>query len=124
MRSPRRDPVDQGDEIREPGDLAEMVTGAEHRRPQSRHLLLERHADRFGKPIRRLHHDINDKLSPGERRLLALSIEFADRLFDPLRGVLANAGAVVEHAVDGRFAEPRLLGDFLDQKWMGHAQPS
>jgi hypothetical protein len=49
---------------------------------------------------------------------------FANRLLDSLRGMLANAIASVEHAIDGRFAEPRLLGDLLDEKGMSHGQPS
>ena len=121
MRSPRRDPVDLRRHFGEPGDLAEMVAGAEHRGPQRRHLLFERHANRLGESIRRLHHHIHHKLPAGEPRLLALSVEFANRLLDALRGMPANAGAVVEHAIDGRFAQARLLGDFLDEKWVGHA---
>ncbi len=101
-----------------------MVAGAEHRRPQRRHLVFERHPNRLRKSIRRLHDDVHDKLLAGEPRLLTLSIEFANRLLDSLRGMLANAIASVEHAIDGRFAEPRLLGDFLDEKGMGHGQPS
>ena len=118
--SPCRDAVDKRREIGEAHDLAEMIAGAEDRRPQRRHLILERRPHRLGEPVRRLHDHVHDKLAAREPRLLGLPLKFADRLSDALGGMPADAAAPVEHAIDRRLAEAGLKRDFLDEKGVGH----
>ena len=97
-----------------------MVARAEDRRPQRRHLIFERNPHRLGEAIRRLHNDVYDKLAPRQAGLLALPLQFTDRLPDALSGVPAYAAALVEHAIDRRLAQARLERDFLDEKRMSH----
>ena len=123
MRSARADPVDERGKIGNAHDLAEVIAGAEDRRPQRRHLVLERNPHRLGEAVRRLHDDVHDKLAAGEAGLLALPLQFADRLLDALGGVPAHAAAPVEHAIDRRLAEARLERDFLDEKRVSHDEP-
>ena len=120
MRSARADPVDERRKIGNARDLAEVVARAEDRRPQRRHLVLERNPHGLGEAIRRLHDDVHDKFAPGQSRLLALTMQFAYRLSDALGGVLAHAAALVEHAIDGRLAEPGLKRDLFDEKRVSH----
>jgi hypothetical protein len=120
MRSARADPVDERRKIGNARNLAEVVAGAEDRRPQRRHLILERNPHRLGKAIRRPHDDVHDKFAPGQPCLLDLTIQFVYCLFDALGRVLAHAAALVEHAIDGRLAEAGLKRNLFDEKRVSH----
>ena len=120
MCSARADPVDERRKIGNARHLAHVVARAEDRRPQRRHLILERNPHRLGEAIRRLHDDVHDKFAPGQPCLFDLTMQFAYRLFDALGRVLAHAAALVEHAIDGRLAEPGLKRNLFDEKRVSH----
>ena len=122
MRSTRPDAVDERRKISKAHHFAEVVAGAEDRRPQRRHLIFERNPHRLGEAVRRLHDDVHDKLAPGQSGLLALALQFADRLPHALGGVSAHAAPLVEHAIDRRLAQARLKRDFLDEKRVSHGR--
>jgi hypothetical protein len=122
VRSTRADPVDERRKIGKAHNFAEVIARAKDSRSQRRHFIFERNPDRLGETIGRLHDDIHDELASCETRLLALPLQFADRLPDALRGVPAHAPALVEHAIDRRLAQARLERDFLDQKGVSHGR--
>jgi hypothetical protein len=55
--------------------------------------------------------------------LCALLVQIGDGLHDLGTGVLPHAGAVVQYAVDGRLAQPGLLGDLANLVAVRHVAP-
>ena len=91
-----------------------MEPRPQHRRGERRQLGLHRGAEGIGEPFRRLHDHVDEVAPAVEAQLGALFIQVRDGLHDLGAGVLPDARTVVEHAVDGRLAQPRLLGDLTD----------
>ena len=91
-----------------------MVAGTEHGRLQRGHFRFQCGANGLEEPLRRLHHDVDDKFSSRHAGLLALPLEFPDGLSHALGGMPANAFTTVQNAIDGRLADARLERDLLD----------
>ena len=91
-----------------------MEPRPQHRRGEGGQLGFDRRPERVGEPLGRLHHHVDQEAATVEPQLSALLVEIGDGLGDLGAGVLPHAGPVVEDAVDGRLAQPRLLGDLAD----------
>jgi hypothetical protein len=69
---------------------------------------------------RRLDHDIEKKLAPAGCQQGFLRFQLADRGDDAVARLRADMGPAVQGAVHCGRSEPRLTGDLLDGKAVGH----
>ena len=118
------DPGQGVDHLRGRPRLPQVEPRPQHRRGEGGQFGLDGRAEGVGEPLRGLHHDVDQVAAPVEPQLGALFVQVGDRLHDLGAGVLPDAGAVVEHAVDGRLAQPGLLGDLADLVPVRHARTS
>ena len=91
-----------------------MESGSRHGRGEGGQFGLDRRPERVGKPLRGLHHHIDEVAATVEPQLCALLVEIRDGLADLGPGALPDPGPAVEHPVHRCLAQPALLGDLAD----------
>ena len=102
--------------------LLQMESSADQRRSQVRQRGLQRDSHRRGESPRRLHDEVDEIGATGQANLIALPVEFGDGLPDLVGRARAHAGAAVQDPVDGRLAQPGLLGDLADAVAVRHGR--
>jgi hypothetical protein len=101
-----------------------MEARPHHRRREGGQFRLDGRAEGVGEPPRGLHHHVDQVAPAVEPQLRPLFVQVGDRLRHLRAGVLPDTGTVVEHAVDGRLAQPGLLGDLADLVAVRHGSGS
>ena len=114
MRTAARDQVQRRDDVGHRVAVGQVKPGPDDGRPQRRQHPLERGAHRGGEPLRGLHNEIEQERATAQPQLGLLALEVGDRLVHLPDRAGPYAPALVENAVDRRFAQPRLQGDVAD----------